>query len=215
MPSVKRVLEPVDRVSEILFGLIMVLTITGSLSVATTGHAEVREMLIAALGCNVAWGIIDALLYLLGSLAEKGRGLTTLLAVRRAADPQEAHRLIAGALPPLVASALEPAQLEAVRARLLQLPEPPDRPRLEWEDWRGGIAVCLLVVLSTIPVVLPFVFMGEAQRALRLSNAIAIAMLFLCGYTVGRLTRYPPWGTGLGMVVLGGLLVAMTMALGG
>ena len=71
--SSKRVLEPIDRVSEVLFGLIMVLTFTGSLSVAEAGRDDVRTMLIGALGCNLAWGIIDGVLYLMGCLAEKGR----------------------------------------------------------------------------------------------------------------------------------------------
>src|SRR5262245_66177781 len=93
--SSKRVLEPIERVSEVLFGLIMVLTFTGSLSVATAGRAEVREMLVGALGCNIAWGVIDALLYLLGCLAEKGRGLITLRGVLHASDAGSGHRLIA------------------------------------------------------------------------------------------------------------------------
>ena len=85
----KRVLEPIDRVSEVLFGLIMVLTFTGSLSVADAGRDDVRTMLIGALGCNVAWGIIDAMLYLMGRLADKGQSLMTFLAVRRTTDPHE------------------------------------------------------------------------------------------------------------------------------
>ena len=56
----QQALDPIDRVSEVLFGLIMVLTFTGSLSVAEAGHSEVRTMLVGALGCNLAWGIIDA-----------------------------------------------------------------------------------------------------------------------------------------------------------
>src|SRR6266403_3975020 len=98
-PSSRRVLEPLARVSEVLFGLIMVLTFTGSLSVAEAGRADVRTMLIGALGCNLAWGIIDGVLYLMGCLAEKGRRLLTFRAVRRAADPKEAQRVIADALP--------------------------------------------------------------------------------------------------------------------
>ena len=82
------VLDPIDRISEVLFGLIMVLTFTGSLSVAEAGRDDVRTMLIGALGCNVAWGIIDAMLYLMGCLADKGRGLMTFLAVRKTTDPQ-------------------------------------------------------------------------------------------------------------------------------
>src|SRR4029079_7575177 len=113
----KRVLDPIDRVTEVLFGLIMVLTFTGSLSVATAGRAEVREMLVGALGCNLAWGVIDALFYLLGILAEKGRALATFRRLRAAADPREGQRVVAEALPPVVASVLDPAQLEAMRAR--------------------------------------------------------------------------------------------------
>src|SRR5512136_2439158 len=105
--SSKRVLDPIDRVTEVLFGLIMVLTFTGSLSVADAVHDDVRTMLIGALGCNLAWGIIDGVLYLMGCLAEKGRGLLTLRAVRKAGDPRKAQQLIANALPPAVASVLQ------------------------------------------------------------------------------------------------------------
>src|SRR4029453_9658641 len=94
----KRVLEPIERVSEVLFGLIMVLTFTGSLSVAEAGREDVRTMLIAAVGCNLAWGIIDAALYLMSSLAARGGALMTFQAVRAASDPQHAQRLIADAL---------------------------------------------------------------------------------------------------------------------
>src|SRR5687767_9435979 len=105
--SSKRVLDPVDRVSEVLFGLIMVLTFTGSLSVAEAGREDVRTMLIGALGCNLAWGIIDGLLYLMGNLAERGRARNTLRAAYDAADPESARRLIADAMPPLLASVID------------------------------------------------------------------------------------------------------------
>ena len=213
--SSKRVLEPIDRVSEVLFGLIMVLTFTGSLSVAEAGRSEVRTMLIGALGCNLAWGIIDGVLYLMGCLAEKGRGLLTFRAVRKATDPKEAHRLIADALPPIVASVLKPAELEAVHERLKQLPEPPERARLRKDDWLGAVGVFLLVFLCTFPVVIPFIFMRHAGPALRVSNVVAIVMLFLTGYTFGRMTGRHPWLFGVSMVVLGLILVGMTMALGG
>ena len=99
--SSKRVLEPHERISEVLFGLIMVLTFTGSLSIATADRGEVRTMLIGALGCNLAWGIIDGLLYLMGCLSEQGRGLRAWRALRRATSEAQAHGVIAGTLPPI------------------------------------------------------------------------------------------------------------------
>src|SRR5262245_29402632 len=175
--SRKRILEPIDRVSEVLFGLIMVLTFTGSLSIAEAGRHEIRTMLIGAVGCNLAWGIIDGVLYLMGCLAEKGRALTTFHAVRQATDPQKGQRVVADALPPVVASILEPAELEAMRQRLQQLPEPPARARFSKDDWVGAVGVFLLVFLSTLPVALPFLFMQNAIVALRVSNGIAVLML--------------------------------------
>ena len=215
MTSSTRVLDPIDRVSEVLFGLIMVLTFTGSLSVAESGRDEVRTMLVGALGCNIAWGIIDGMLYLMGCLAEKGQGLRTYLGVRTATDPHTAQRLIADALPPVVASILEPAELETMRRRLIQLPEPPERARLSKDDWLGAAGVCLIVFVSTFPVVIPFIVMRNVGPALRVSNAIAIVMLFLTGYTFGRMTGHRPWLVGITMVAVGSVLVGMTMALGG
>src|SRR5436190_19711497 len=213
--SSKRVLDPIDRVSEVLFGLIMVLAFTGSLSVAEAGRESIRTMLIGALGCNLAWGIIDGVLYLMGCLAEKGRGLLTFRAVHRATDPKEAQRLIADALPPLVASILQPAELETMSQRLKELPEPPKHARLSQNDWLGAVGVFLLVFLSTFPVVIPFIFMHNAGPALRVSNAVAIVMLFLTGYAFGRITGRHPWLLGISMVVLGLVLVSLSIALGG
>jgi hypothetical protein len=211
----KRVLEPNERIAEVLFGLIMVLTFTGSLSVAEADRAEVRTMLIGALGCNLAWGVIDAVLYLMGSLSDKGTGLQTFRAVRTATDPNHAHRLIANALPPVVASVLEPAELETIARRLRQLPEPHGRAWLHTHDWLGALGVFLLVFASTFPVAIPFIFMHDAGPALRLSNAIAITLLFILGYAFGRCTAHNPWVMGISMVALGTILVGMTMALGG
>ena len=213
--SSKRVLDPVDRISEVVFGLIMVLTFTGSLSVAEAGRDDIRAMLIGALGCNLAWGIIDAVLYLMSCLADKGKSLLAFHGVRKATEPQHARHLIANALPPVIASILEPTELEAMRLRLLQLPEPPERARLEKDDWLGAFGVFLLVVASTFPVVIPFIFMSHAVPALRVSNTVAVVMLFFTGHAFGRMTGCNRWLMGISMVVLGLILVGMTIALGG
>jgi len=213
--SSKRALDPIDRVSEVLFGLIMVLTFTGSLSVAQAGRTEVRTMLLGALGCNLAWGIIDGVFYLMGCLAEKGRHILTLRAVRHAADPQAGQRIIADALPQPVASALGSAELEAMRQRLNDFPEPPGHARVDINDLRGAVGVFLLVFLSTFPVVIPFVLLKDISLALRLSNAVAVVMLFLTGYAFGRITGRRPWVVGIFMMLLGALFVGLTVALGG
>jgi hypothetical protein len=211
----KRVLDPMERVAEVLFGLIMVLAFTGSLSVATAGPGEVHSMLVAAIGCNLAWGIIDAVLYLMGTLAEHGRALMTFRAVRAADNPQRVQRIIASVLPPVLASIMLPPEFAALHRRLNQLPEPPRRPRLRKDNLLGAMGVFLLVFLSTFPVVIPFFVMRDAIPALRVSNSVAIVMLFLAGYAYARMTGRHPWVIGISMVLLGATLVGLTMALGG
>jgi len=213
--SSKRLLDPMERISEVLFGLIMVLTFTGSLSVAEAGRGQVRTMLIGALGCNLAWGIIDGVFYLMAVLSERGRGIIALRALRKTTDPDEARRIIAAALPPLLASVLPPAEFEVMREKLNQLPDPPTSLRLTKDEWIAAMGVFLLVFLSTFPVVIPFIFVSEARLAVRISNGIAIAMLFLTGCAFGRHIERGRWRTGLWMVVLGGVLAGMTKALGG
>src|SRR5215831_15621401 len=121
--SPDRVLEPMDRMSEVLFGLIMALTFTLTLGVITAERIQVRTMLLAALGCNLAWGIIDASVFLMARFNQRGRSALQLQAVRTAANIGDAHRIIADALPLVLASALSPDQLELIRQRLLHLLE--------------------------------------------------------------------------------------------
>ena len=212
---VKDVLDPVDRLSEALFGLIMVLSITCSLSIAETDRSEVRSMLISALGCSVAWGIVDAVMYLLARFSEQGRNILALRSLRTATDAAEAQGVIADALPPLIASVVQPVELKELRSRLTALPEPPARPRLTNDDWLGAGGVFLIVVLATLPVAVPFLFITDPGVALRASNAVALAMLAGMGFKLGRYAGYPSVRMGLWMVLLGTALVAITIALGG
>ena len=217
MPEEKRrrVLEPTERFSEILFGLIMVLTFTGSLSVATSGREDVKAMIIGAIGCNLAWGIVDAIMYVMNSLAERGRSLVMFRKLRAERDPAGARRVIADALPPIVAQVSTQEELESLRQRLTTMPEPNRHAALNRGDLLAALAVFLLVFLSTFPVVLPFFLVSDAVRALRFSNAIAIFMLLVGGYEYGRYAGFRPWRAALVMVTIGIVLVAATIALGG
>jgi len=137
-----------------------------------------------------------------------------LRAARRSASNDDAQRIIAEILPAPVAGLVQPAEFALFEQRLRQQPEP-SIPRLDGDDWRGALAVFLVVFLSTFPVVIPFIVIGSAALALRVSNAIAIAMLLATGYGYGRLTGRSAWGWGVAMVLVGLTLAGLTMALGG
>src|ERR1700751_1116093 len=118
------VLDPMERISETLFGLIMALTFLCSLGIATGANINIQTMLIGALGCNLAWGIVDGGLYLLGRINSRGDKLLTLRAIRRAPDSETARRVITNALPPELAAFLPAGELELMRQKLQQFPQP-------------------------------------------------------------------------------------------
>ena len=213
--SADRLLDPQDRISEILFGVIMALTITNSVGIAQHGEGDVRTLLLGALGCNLAWGMIDAAMYLMTQFSDRGRAVAALREVHNQGDPKAAREVIADALPPILVSVLTQEDLESMRQRLSQLPEPPARVQLTRSDWAAAVGVFLLVFLSTLPIVVPFIFLHEPRFALRLSNAVAVAMLFLSGYALGAYSGNRPWKVGLSMVVVGVALVGVAIAFGG
>jgi VIT1/CCC1 family predicted Fe2+/Mn2+ transporter len=210
-----RVLDPIDRISEVLFGLFMVLTFTGTLSVLESGRDEVRNMLVAAIGCNIAWGFVDGVMYVLRNIVARGRAARLLRAVRGAREPALAHRLIGQEIGGL-SGALGTAEIERVRQWIVDQPEHAGPvARVNARDRRGAVGVFLLVFLSTFPVVLPFVFIADPGVAKRVSAAVAIGMLYLCGHAWGRYAGLKAWHTGLVMVLLGLAVEAIVIALGG
>ena len=209
----ERLLDPVDRISEILFGLIMAVTIVGSLSIVT-GQNEVRTVLYAALGCNLAWGLVDAVMYLVRTATERTRNLTLARRILDA-EPEAARVLMMRALPNQVSAITGPQEIEGMRRRLLALPRENLRV-LGPRDFAEAGAVFLLVVIATFPVVVPFMLVSDLASAMQLARAITLAMLFMAGVALGRYAGYArPFWMGLSMALFGAVLIVAVMALGG
>ena len=209
-----RVLDPIERVSEVIFGLLMAMTFVGALSVATAGREEIRTMMLTALGCNLAWGLADAVMYLVRTVTDRTRK-RTLLAQLRGADAATGRALVADALPPRLADAAGAEGLELLRRRLAELSTPPAAPYLGGDDFRGALGVFLLVVVATFPVVVPFMLFDRVPLAMRVSNLVALAMLFVAGWVLARYAGGRPWRGAAAMAVTGAVLMAAIMALGG
>jgi hypothetical protein len=209
------VLSPVERVSEMLFGLFMAVTFVGAVSASGAGEDEVRTMFFAALGCNLAWGLVDAVMFLVRTITDRGRSLTLALAVRRAPDAASGRRHVEQALSTVASSIASEKELEAIRARILELPEPPARPMLHRDDAMGALGIFFIVVASTFPVVLPFIFLSDVTLAKVTSRVIALMMLFGGGFALGRYSGYGSVRMGLAMTALGAAVIVAVIALGG
>jgi hypothetical protein len=209
------VLDPATRLGEVLFGLIMVLSFTGSLHAASAGREEIRTMLFGALGCNLAWGIVDGVMYLLNDLVVRNRAFSDLRRFQAARTDAEADGVLASRFSGEFARSLRPGDLDGLRERLRLLPAPPGRATVTRESLAGAFGVFLLVFGATFPAAAPFLVFREPALALRASNAVAVAMMFSSGFLVARYAGLPPLKTGFAVAGIGLVLVGVTMILGG
>ena len=208
-------LDPVYRSSEVIFGLLMAMSFIGSISVATDGQEEVRTLLVAALGCNLAWGLVDAVMLLVAVKTEKRRNRMLLEKLHGSNDTAAGQALVANELSIPLAASLGEQGLEQMRQRLAAVPLALSPARINGRDLIDAFDIFMLVVLSTFPVVVPFMLTDDTARALLLSRLVALATLFIAGAILARYSSGNIWLNGLLMAAIGAGLMAAIMALGG
>ena len=212
-------LDPASRLGEILFGLIMVLTatLTAGLTVAE-GKAGVRQLLVSALGCNIAWGIIDAIMYIMNCITERSGRARLLQEIRSAPDSQTALDLIRDEVDPEFQSLATPEGREAFYHSILKRATQAEIARtrmLTKEDLYGALACFWLVFISCLPAAVPFLIFSKPHVALRVSNFLLIAMLFLVGQKWAQYAHTNRLLAGMAMVTIGLALVGVAVLLGG
>jgi len=215
VPVVRGVLTPYDRASEVLFGLIMALTLTGALNVTEATQQETRTLFVATLACNVAWGFVDAVMYVLNQVLGRGRSLLLDRAFQQGRHPSELRAVLAEVLPEPLVDDLTADRLDSLRRRVAAYPDLHAPATIQAEDLLGALGVFLLVVASTFPVALPYLVIPDVGVAKGVSRALALILLFGSGYAVGRYSGVRPMWMGLAMLFIGAVLVGLVTALGG
>lgn len=216
----EKYLDPATSMAEVLFGLIMTLTFTlgAGLIIEEEGAEGARQLLIATIGCNVAWGIIDAALYLAGQLLDRGRLRKLSEIVRGASDDNVASAVVGNELDGLLEHVTSEPERRDLYGRIVRnIRSTPVREggKVTKADWLGALASFWLVFLASVPAAIPFLFMDDAMQALRASNAILLALLFFTGYRWAKYTLGSPWIVGL-CFLLGGIgMVWTAIMLGG
>jgi VIT1/CCC1 family predicted Fe2+/Mn2+ transporter len=88
-------------------------------------------------------------------------------------------------------------------------------PRLGWDDFKGALGVFLLVVFSTFILEVPFLLLDQTALAVRVSNLIGLAVLFIAGWILARYAGAKPWPGAIALTVTGAVLITTIIALGG
>jgi VIT1/CCC1 family predicted Fe2+/Mn2+ transporter len=215
---IARHLSAGERLGELLFGLIMTLTFTLTAGFVVGEDREaVRELLVATIGCNVAWGIIDGGLLILGRVFDRGRAARIGRAIRAGADEQQAIAAVAGEMDEYVEHVTTPQSRLALYRDIVQQVRAStgQGTGVRGEDWLAAVGVFLLVIFASIPAALPFVFIDEPWRALRVSNGVLLALFFVIGWRWASYTTIPPWRAATSLTLFGVAMVVAAIALGG
>ena len=215
---VSRYLDPASRLGEILFGLIMVLavTLTAGLTVAE-GREGARQLLLAAIGCNLAWGIIDAVMYIMNCVTVRSGKVRLVRAVQSASDEQSALALIQQEIEPELQELLDSQQADALsRSVLKHIAQAKIATKaLTKDDLYGALACFWLVFVSCLPAAVPFFIFSQPRFALRVSNLLLLVMLFLVGQKWAQYAGTNRFAAGSAMVTIGLILVGVAILLGG
>lgn len=215
----QRYLDPASSLGEVLFGLIMTLTFTlgAGLMIQEEGAEGARALLIATVGCNVAWGVIDGVLYVVGQLFDRGRLFRIGHRIRSTGDNCAALGLVAAELDEILEPMSSVDQRQALYQDIVQnvRARRDGHARVTREDLLGALVCFWLVFFASFPAAIPFFFIDDPWIALRVSNAVLVGLMFYAGYAWAKDTMAKPWITGA-CFLLGGLaLVVMAIALGG
>jgi len=193
----ERHLDPGSRLGEILFGFIMVLTVTLTARFGVAdGKRGVRQLLLAAVGSNVAWDCIDAVMYIMNCMVARRGKIRLVEAVQRAPDQERALVLIKHRVEPDLQEFLGPEKADAFSRSILEHitgAQIATRRILTKEDFYGALASFWLVFVSCLPAAIPFLIFSEPQVALRVSNFLLIVGLFYVGQKWAHYAGRNPW----------------------
>jgi VIT1/CCC1 family predicted Fe2+/Mn2+ transporter len=208
--------SPENRIAEVICGLIMVLSFTATTSgtfEGTTPHA----LLIAVIGCNIAWGVVDGVTYILGNLLNRGARSRLILALQRDHNDGRANALLKARIDSVIGDALTPQQCQQIQQWVIEgvggvQAEP---VRIRRDDLLTGLACFLIVFGAALPVLVPFILIENEAIALRACNGLILAMLFAMGWRWAGFANMSRIKAGLSLLGVGLVLVVITVALGG
>jgi hypothetical protein len=221
-----RLLDPIDRLSETIFSILILLTFTLAFRIIKLGgdpnqaipSSYVNELLIGAAGATLAWGIIDGIMYALMAMFERGERHRLLHQLQAAHTDEEGIQVVAAELDHILEPITGGQQRQALYQDVLDhLRDGTAQPvGLTREDVAGGFGSVLVAVVAVLPSFVPFlVFYDNPALAIRASNVVSFVVLFISGYQWGKYTGANPWKTGLLLAAIAALMVLIAIPLGG
>jgi chorismate mutase len=210
-------LTPSERLSQALYGLILVLTVISAIEITISKQQQsASTLLTAALGTCIAWGMVDAVIYVLTGIHERNHHVRFVSRVKNKSK-KEAIDQIEDELDDSLIGVLEKEEKDRIAEQIFLTVNHavPKRQHVKKDDVLGGIASFLISFIVVLPTMVPFVLDIKLALAIRLSNVIAVMMLFIVGFVSGGREGMNRIRWALTITILGVVIVLVTILLGG
>ena len=217
VPFLKRYLDPTERLDELLFALIMVLSITLGVGLASDKDASASQVVWAIVGCNLAWGLIDACMHVVTQMFDRSGKARLVQALRSSTDESDQVATVGGVLDGQLAPLMSRDERRVLYLKIAGRLRGAEvqRTRMAAEDIYGGLAIVWLLVMATVPAIAPFLLIADRFAAARVSNGLVLLSLFGVGYWLARSIHANPWTLGLSTAIFGIAMVLIVVLLGG
>jgi hypothetical protein len=210
-----RYLTTAETLTEAIFGLLMAMTITNTLwYVLDVSESQLAATaFVAALGCNIAWGLADGTLMVLRDYYDRARFARMLERGKGDLSEDDLH----SELEDSVIGVLDAEGQKDIEDALLRYAAKKGQLeyRLRARDLLDVLVCVALNVLMVFPIVLPFALLPTAKDAILASNAIGITILFCIGFAWAKDSFRNRLTAGAVMALIGMALATILVLLGG
>ncbi len=226
--ELRKYLSPSDRLTEIIATIIMTMTIIIAIQFGIgISNYSVRLIFVATLGCNIAWGLVDAVNYIFSEVFERGQHLHFIKVIKEMKNEEEAVTFIGKKIETKLDSAIldqiQPEERVEISKRVFQhlskstsTTMKPKPVHIVQDDIYGAVSVFILVIIVCMILLLPFLFLpNNLVLGYRITQIISLILFFLVGYRLALVTNRPKVRTGLIFVVLGTIIIIIVIFMGG
>jgi len=203
--------------AEAFYGIWMVVVVTSTIRAVDQPTADtVRVMMGAALGVNIAWGIIDGLTVMWANMVDRTKELELVNSLRTDHGDRALRDRVDRALRGTIVGNLSMEQRTRV-VEMLEGGQPMEEVRVRSgrEDYEAAVATALINFVLIFPVTLPYIlFMNDLTLAMRTSQVIALLLFAGLGYAYARNAKWNKLVTPIVFALAMLIVIIVTFELG-
>jgi hypothetical protein len=219
-------IDPIDWLSESIFSIMIVLIFTLAYRVfsispvpgAATSSESATTLLLAILGAVIAWGFIDGMIYVILSFFEREESDRFICEIREAKSEKEKVEIVLNEFGEIFEPITDEHHRDALYLAILNSIKstPVQKIGFSKDDIGAAVAHVFIAIISVIPSMIPLlVFSNNLSLAIRISNTISFAVLFITGYRWGKYVGVNPIRTGIIIMAIAIVLALLAIPLGG